>query len=183
MTETREAYLLRALDAFDPILSEAGYNKRPKVRISVGFPRGSRRAIGQCWAGNASKDGANHIFISPTLVKPVEVLATVLHEYGHAIIGCEHGHRSPFVKFCKAVGLSPPWTATSASEALVPVLRGMAQSLGEYPHAGLAVAAGHPKQSTRLRLFMCPGCGLKVRIARDYASLKCEPCGEVLERQ
>lgn len=175
----REDWLLRAVDALKRgVLKD---EKLPdRVYVSVGFPRGSkgkRRAIGQCWPKSASADKNGHIFISPELNDPVQVLAVLMHELGHDVVGCEHGHKKPFAEFCKRVGLRKPWTATTPTDELVPVLKKLSDTLGTYPHAVLSVSS-LKKQTTRMRLYMCPACDQKVRAATDDLDIQCNTCDE-----
>ena len=60
---TREAWLVAAVKALDPIFSEQGF-LLPKVRVSCAFPSTSRRSsvVGQCWGTSCSADGINEIF-------------------------------------------------------------------------------------------------------------------------
>lgn len=181
--DTREAWL-RAASVETGKLLAAVVPTVPTFHVSVGFPKGARgkgRAIGQCWDGGSSADGACHVFICPTLSVVVEVLATLLHEQIHATVGCAAGHRGSFSATCKKVGLVKPWTATTPGPDLRAKLETIATELGAYPHAPLAVPIRGTKGS-RLRLWEC-GCGVKVRIASDDFHATCDDCGEAFERQ
>lgn len=179
----REVWLQSALVMLDELVP-ATYQRPSKMYVSVGWPKGTRgtkgsNVIGQCWPPTMSADGGTHCFISPALDKPVDVLAVLLHEHGHAVVGCEHGHKKPFATFCKDVGLVKPWTATTPGEVLLPKLEAIALKLGEYPHEALnALAGGGKKQTTRMRLYQCPGCDQKLRAATDTLAVMCMPCDE-----
>ena len=181
----REAWLLKALDAFKPLLTEAGHPLVKPVYVSVGWPKGRRgrksKSIGQCWPGSLSKDGSGHIFISPELEGGTRVLAVLLHEVGHDLVGCEHGHKKPFADFAKSVGLVKPWTATTAGEELAKTLALIVEVLGPYPHAALADIGAGNKQTTRMRLYQCPVCEQKVRAATDTLSIQCIEDGVTFE--
>lgn len=188
--KNREAWLLKAVEAFKPLLDKAGYPLKKPIYVSVGWPKGRRgvkaTAIGQCWPGSLSKDGNGHVFISPSLVDSTRVLDVLLHEVGHDIVGCEHGHKKPFADFCKAVGLLKPWTATTASPELQARLERMVQRLGPYPHAALGTigeGGGLKKQTTRMRKYTCEGCGQIVRAAKDDLQITCTPCGQPFTRE
>ena len=182
VTSNREAWLLKAVVAFDPLLSKAGYPVKKPIYVSVGWPKGRRGvkagAIGQCWPGTMSKDGQGHIFISPSLADSTRVLDVLLHEVGHDIVGCNHGHRKPFADFCVAVGLLKPWTATTAGPELQVKLEKIVTKLGPYPHASLASISEGKKQTTRMRKYVCEGCGQIVRAASDDLEITCTPCGK-----
>lgn len=175
----REDWLLRATDALKRGLLKD--EKLPdRVYVSVGFPRGSkgkRRAIGQCWPKSASADKNGHIFISPELTDPVQILGVLIHEIGHDVVGCEHGHKKPFADFCKRVGLVKPWTATVPNDDLVVLLKKLSDTLGTYPHAALSVSS-MKKQTTRMRLYQCQMCEQKVRAASDSLNIQCNECDE-----
>lgn len=180
-TANREAWLLKAVDAFKPLLTEAGYPLKNPIYVSVGWPKGRRgtrtKSIGQCWPGAMSADGKGHVFISPSLVDSTRVLDVLLHEVGHDIVGCEHGHKKPFADFCKAVNLLKPWTATTAGPELQAKLDKIVAKLGPYPHAALSEGEGAgKKQTTRMRKYTCAGCGQIVRAAKDDLDIRCNPC-------
>lgn len=180
--KTREEWLNAACEAFKPLIEAKGF-KWVSIRVSVGWPsRGAlskkRRTIGQCWPPCASEDKATEIFISPVLAKPEQacnVLDTLLHEIGHAVVGCEHGHKKPFKRFMAAVGLSGKATATFAGEELLHTIKGIYKDLGPFPHGILdRVAAGLKKQTTRMIKCecLCSGdddgtCGFIVRASRS----------------
>ena len=147
--------------------------------ISVGWPKRGKE-IGECWDGSQSQDGRPHVFISPNLAagEPWRILDVLLHELIHAALGTKVSHRGPFVRVAKAVGLLPPWTGTSPSEALAADLRALAVQLGPYPHAALSRRlAGEKRPGSRLRLFECE-CEppVKVRVARDEFRATCDDC-------
>lgn len=120
------------------------------VKISTGWCRGSKKAIGQCWSNVCSADGFVEIFISPVLQDRVEVLATVLHELIHAHLGNGKGHGKEFKKIVKEVGLAGRVTATYAESgsALYNQLAAMAEELGEYPHKALTPSEGVKKDGS-----------------------------------
>ncbi len=158
----------------------------PTLYYSVGFPKGARsgkgrHAIGQCWPGQVSE--THHIFISPELVDPVEVLATLMHEQVHAAVGCACGHKREFVKAAKAAGLVKPWTATTPSPELAAELAKVAAAVGPYPHEVLR-PEDRPRPGSRLRLYECQ-CPrpVKVRVASDEFDATCNVCGQPFEQR
>lgn len=139
----REQWLHSAADWLDHnILKPHGARLPAKWSIGVGFPRGSAKAIGQCWPGSLATDGETvHMIISPTLGNGdlVNLLQVVLHECIHAAVGNQHKHGGEFKRVARAVGLEGKLTATFVSEGnpLAAHLRSLAESLGEYPHVEL----------------------------------------------
>lgn len=170
--QTREQYLTAAVKLITPLLTRAGADV-PPIRVSVGWP-GGRRArasvIGQCWAPTSAADGVQQVYISPTLADPVDVLAVLAHELCHAADRCEHGHRGPFGRYARAIGLEGPLPATVPGEQLRATLADISRQLGAYPHAALrtAAASAHPKQTTRMIKMTCPMCGYVARTSRRW---------------
>lgn len=190
--ESREDWLMKAVEALlVKVIQPSGIAQSKTiaavvrgVHVSVGFPKGRSgrgASIGQCWSGTSSADGREHVFISPTLTDPKRVLDVLLHELGHVIVGNNHGHRKPFSDFCQKVGLSKPWTATTASPELREKLNNISIKLGAYPHAGLTALAMGRKQTTRMRKYECP-CGQIIRAATDSLHALCGDCGKKFQR-
>jgi hypothetical protein len=109
------------------------------IRISTGWCRGSKKAIGQCWSNKCSAGDFVEIFIAPNIHEPVQVLATTLHELIHAHLGNHKGHGKDFKAVVNKFGLSGRVTATFASEGsdLFNKLQQIAKSIGDYPHKQL----------------------------------------------
>jgi hypothetical protein len=148
--KTREQWLAAASKLLDRHFFDANGYTLPKYRVSVGFARGSKKAIGQCWTNSVSKDGTHEIFICPTLGDKAErVLDVLLHELIHACVGIEHGHKKPFRKLVKEFGLEGKMTATYVTEntELWHKLCVLRDRLGEYPHAPM-----NPGDKKSLRL-------------------------------
>lgn len=137
---TREDWLLSAASALKTEVLAPKELELPKVSVSVGWPRGSKTSIGQCWDKKSAADEETFsIFISPILVDSVAVLGTLLHELLHASLGLEVNHGAPFRKAMKAVGLSGKATATEVAEdsELYKTLATLSEKLGPYPHVAL----------------------------------------------
>lgn len=147
----------------------------PDILVSVGFP--SRRAlssknrvIGQCFNKVASGDKSTyHIFIHPALASGIEVLEVLVHEIIHTLLPMKTGHKAPFVKIMKAIGLEGKPTATHAGEGLKVCLAQMVKvNLGEFPHIKLDAGSQIKKQTTRMLKVMCPGCECIVRMTAKW---------------
>ena len=179
---TREAWLIRAIEAMRPRFEEVGMPLPEKIHVSVGFGFGSRaeskHILGQTWARAASADGVNHVFISPELGDTLNVLETLVHELIHVADDCQNGHKGAFAEAATRLGLEGPMTATKASITLAAELLTLAEALGEYPHGALEAAtalrrptpgpaapesprnprlhSGPKTQTTRMLKVVCP---------------------------
>lgn len=187
--KTRETWLQAAVELCRPLFDNGGMTL-PDVQVSCGWPSKSalarkRRRIGECWDVSCAADKLHHVFISPCLsevASPDGVLATLVHELGHAAVGIPAGHRAPFKKMMKAVGLAGKATATIAGPELLVKLETIAKTLGDYPHGRLdRNASSAPKtQGTRLLKCECDECGYTVRVTKkwlEFGTPIC-PCNE-----
>lgn len=159
--KTREAWLVEAVqyvsELFAQTKEEGEPVQVPPVRISCGFPAGNvRKSIGQCWGTSAAEDGISHVFVSPVLKDPTQILGVIIHELCHAIDDCKSGHKGRFRKLATQMGLEGKMTATHCSEALEELLQPIVNKLGEYPHAALDLGqAPVKKQTTRMLKASC----------------------------
>lgn len=153
-----------------------GYSVPEKVRVSIGWPRGSHgkgRAIGQCWGNEASSDEHSEIFVSPELGKGAElggikIIGVLAHELAHAILGTKVGHKAPFKRCAEAVGLTGKMTATSEGPEFVAFAESFIKERGEYPAGSLNESLRLKKQSTRLIKCECTECGYTVRVTKKW---------------
>ncbi len=176
----REQYLETAVDELTDYISKANYTV-PSIKVSTGWPSSKAfssksRALGECWHHETLKQDASHIFISPYLSDSVEVLATLIHEIGHAILPAEAKHKAPFKRYMTAVDLVGKPTATSPGDILKSFLDLLINRIGTYPHDSIDKVAKDKKQTTRLRLWVCAGCDTKLRVAKDDLAVQCIPC-------
>jgi hypothetical protein len=186
--EFREQWLREALDGpVTELFKQHGYKLPPKIRVTAGWPSRNalgrrKRTIGQAWSPSASKDGTAEIIISLYLADPVTVLATLIHEVVHVVVGNDHGHDKVFGKCARAVGLEGKLTATTPSKALAEdILRDWSPRLGKYPHAELDGLEKTKSQTTRLIKLECPACGCVIRTTEKWLELYEDgwtcPCG------
>jgi hypothetical protein len=154
------------------------------VRVSCGWPssRGlstKSRAVGECWPGDASSDGKNQIFVSPfcsTGTAPSEVLATLVHEVVHAVVGLENKHGKAFKKCALAVGLDGKMTSTTAGPDLMVTIGEWEKQLGPYPHSPLnPLRRPTKKQGVRMLKMTCKECGYVARTAKKWLD-EAGPC-------
>lgn len=174
--QTREQWLLAALTLMRPLFENRGY-KVPEVRVSCGWPSNRAlsvkgRVLGQAWCKEASSDKVGQIFISPFLDKtagPQEVLAVLIHEQVHQVVGVKESHNKVFGKCARAVGLEGKLTSTVAGKDLMEVFTKWDKQLGPYPHSKLdSNKSPIKKQSTRLIKCQCTASEYCVRITRKW---------------
>jgi hypothetical protein len=179
--QTREQYLLAAVELFKPLFAAIG-RPLPPVHVSTGWPSGRSpsakvKALGECWDKAASADEVAHIFISPFMVDPLHcrdtdgmgVLPTLGHELVHAAVGGKAKHGKVFRDAAESLGLEGKMTSTHAGNELLAVLQKMMGQLGDYPHAKLEpTLSGKKKQTTRQIKCECPACGYVIRTSRKW---------------
>ena len=168
---TREEWLEKVAAQMAPWFAERGH-PLPRVRMSIGFPStgGKGRRIGECWDGAASADGTHEILIRPDLDDAEEVAAVLAHELTHAAVGIEAGHKAPFAKLAKAIGLEGKMTATQAGDTFKRAVAPILSAVGPLPHArlGFGRSTGPKKQKGRLLKAECGECGYTVRVTRKW---------------
>ena len=179
--ETREAWLIALAEALKPMFEQSGFTI-PEIRISCSWPsRSIRKRLGECWHSTAAKDGRRHIFITPLAANSLEVASVVVHELLHAALPDDAGHKSPFKRGMKALGLEGKPTSTYAGEELTNKLRVIILTLGSYPHKELTLKdVMGKKQGTRMLKLTCLGCGYVVRTTAKWieTGLPTCACGE-----
>lgn len=186
--DTREGWLTLAAEMLDDkYFKSEGYTMPEKVRVSVGFPRASAMAIGQCWDPKSSEDGTYEIFICPTQDDPVRVLDILLHELIHAVVGIDEGHKGMFRKLVKEVGLAGKMTATIAEEGTTvhAELKVIADRLGKFPHAKLTKKKKPSKPNKWVRYVSTTENKYRVVVNIDQVELHgapMDPFGEEMER-
>lgn len=179
--KTREEWLTFVCSQLRPVFVTAGHPIPVKVRFALGFTSAGYRskAIGECWSTVASGDGTTEIFIKPDRDSPKEVGNILAHELVHAAVGVKHGHRAPFKKACKAIGLEGKAAQalpgkTMQREVMDPILK----KAGPLPHKKMSFTSGKKKQNTRLLKAECATCGYTVRVTGKWIVIAGAPyCG------
>lgn len=118
-----------------------------EVAISWSFPskggtKSSRRTIGECHYKGGSAvavEGDRVILISPTLREPYALIEVLVHEMVHAALPMGSGHRAPFSRLAKSIGLMKPWTATTAGPELKKKILGWLKRLPKWPGGHLQI--------------------------------------------
>lgn len=189
----REAWLAKATGVLaKTVFKDAGYKLPDNIRVSTGWPLGTRggkglHAIGQCFPAERSADGHFEIFISPELDDTARVLDVLIHEIVHVVAGLDAKHGPDFKKIAVACGLTGKMTATVASDGLKKKLADLVKELGKYPHAKLDGSRGsdrRPKQPTYMIKLTCPTDGYVIRTTKkwiDEIGYPTCPCGHEFE--
>lgn len=159
------AFVTRARDVFTAL----GEPIPVQVRVSVGFTSSGARGkvISECWSEQRSRDATYEIFIRPTQDDASRVADILTHELCHAVVGLDVGHKAPFKRCAKAVGLEGKMTATVAGEAWHSWADPILADLGPLPHAALDDRL-RKKQSTRLLKVECDACGVVARMTKKH---------------
>ncbi len=191
--ETREAWLLAAVEQFVPWFEQEGHDL-PVVQVSIGV-QSRANTLATCWQpavkpGEIEDEKVAHIFVTPTLEpeNATRLLDVLLHELVHSAghVAGFSGHGKEFGALARALGLEGRMTATTASEELLERLAPIAEVLGPFPHRSLDMGGlgpgGKPKQKARQLKSECAGCGYTARVSRkwlDIAPPLCpnEACG------
>ena len=178
---TREAWLDAATSTFKRSVEHATACQLPPVKVSCGFPARKalarkNRAIGECWGPEATRSELAHLYISPLIDDPVEVLAVLVHELTHAALPAKVKHGRAFHIAVKKLGLEGKPTATTPSQLFAETMRDkVIPALGLYPHVKFEPPIRATKQGTRNLLYACD-CK-KVRHAGRELRAKCLDCG------
>ena len=200
----REGWLNSFALAITPLIEQRTGLKVPleRMRFSCSFPRGratpNRKGVfttGQCWHGDTHASGLHEIMINPLRDQIINeqgegVGETMIHEIIHAALPKGTGHKAPFARAAKAMGLEGKPTATIAGSELIGRIKEIAEQIGDYPHKALAGEWGR-KQTTRLLKVMCVDCGhmneqgngYTARITMTWienAGLPTCPCGNTM---
>lgn len=128
----RERWLRRAAVRLAPILLP---DTTPPLVITVG------KCDKANWLAQSWDDPPEvRILISPELVEPELILACLLHEMAHAVVGPEMGHNGAFRPLVRRIGYVGPPTGHAAGDRLTARLAAIAEHLGPYPKGGPLVA-------------------------------------------
>jgi hypothetical protein len=177
-SELRHAWLEQAARSLRPLFTSEGFTVPEQVRISIGWPKGARKAIGQCWSVTASKDGHFEIFISPALDDGPQIYGTLAHEMVHATVGLAAGHKAPFKKCALAIGLQGKMKATENGPKMQEAALAFIAEAGAYPAGALIKGenSGPKKQGTRMVKCECAECGYTVRTTRKWLDVGAPLC-------
>ena len=191
--QTREEWLSEAAVGLRSLFDLVNQPLIVPIRLSMGFPSSralspTKRTIGQCWSPEASTSGHSEILISPLLDDPTEILGVVAHEMGHAALGQKIGHKAPFARLMKSLGLDGKATATYPGELFKVRVEPLLDRLGKLPHSRLdPTLSPRKKDGIRQIKCMCAECGYVARTTRKWLDLSgppiCPLCEKSMEEQ
>jgi hypothetical protein len=170
-------------DVFEQEFGADGMTHLESLHVSAGFPSAGglaekKKVIGQCWNSKTSADQHHHIFISPVLQDPVEVIATLAHEMVHAADDGEHGHKGAFTRAVRGMNLIGKPTATLAGEEFRAFALKSVQTLGAYPHVALQPTLKVKTQKTYMKKVVCDECDCVIRMTEKWLEAAGTPtCG------
>lgn len=189
---TREEFLLVAVEKLRPIFNFDLGRDIPNVRISCGFSFGARaypkknggfsipRPLAQTWLPHTTMDGIPQIFISPEIAEvggTHGLLSVLTHELIHVLCNSNHYHHRTFAKLAEKLGFERPWGIPTAGVNLQERFKGIAEELGPYPHSPIIVM----RCSTNRKLYAiftarCKKCEYKVNVGTKQLRLGLPHC-------
>jgi len=169
---TREEWLMNCLAILRGDFLANGHVVPEKIRVSCSWPSkgalAKKKRIGEAWSSDNSNDQTFEIFISPVLDNGPAVLATLVHEIVHCVVGLSNKHNKVFSHCAKSMGLEGKVTATKTGESLQHRLEDIVSQIGKYPHAELHAVIKDKPQSTRYLKIKCAACGCVARMTRKW---------------
>ncbi|MGQ0628134.1 MAG: hypothetical protein ACT4PL_08555 [Phycisphaerales bacterium] len=204
--QTREAWLVSAVDTLRPAFNWVGLFIPEKLGVSCGWPvRGAgslaRPALAECWSKQLSADQTFEIFISPAIDEPERVLVVLAHELIHASVGLDCEHRGMFRDAATALGFVTPMSRAVPGPELKERLHALSSEIGPYPHQRILTrlhdqlvekdidgdsddgagrlhltTSGRTRQNTRMVKIVCPCCGYLARTTRRWISVGLPTC-------
>lgn len=183
----REDWLTRAAVILEEeLFKPAGYDVPRNIRYAVSFPSSggaSQRntTIGQCWSSIVSADGYFEVMISPRLDDNKTIVATLIHEIVHAVVGLKAGHDKVFKRCALAVGLSGPMRSTSITDDTWDQVKDKIYSvLGTIPHGKIEVRAKPKRKKAGTIKGTCNNTKKTTRMTRavveEYGHMGWCPC-------
>ena len=171
-----------------PVADKATVRKA-KFQFTISFPKGSKKAIGQCFSvGESQSKKHNLITIKPVFgsTDTQEVLSITHHEILHAIdntngVNMSSGHKRGgfFHKTAVASGLTGKMTATVPTPELVKKYEKLIISkLGGFPFEAIDERAtpSKPPQKNRNLKLSCDLCDIKFNTSRTQIEEIEGPC-------
>ena len=168
----RQEWVEKALKTLRNHFDSKGYKVPDNIRVTIGWPKGGRKRIGECFFTEASTDQHFEIFISPELGKggvhsDHPVMEVMAHEICHTIAGFKAKHNKPFKIIAEAIGLTGKMTSTLPGPMMLEVIKSFEELNGPYP-AGALTRNMLKKKATYLIKCECPECGYVVRTTQKW---------------
>lgn len=162
----RQQWIEKALKALRGHFAFYGYKVPENIRVTIGWPVGGRKRIGECHYSENSKDEHFELFISPELGKSSKygdhpVIEVIAHEICHTIAGPKAGHKRPFKIVATAIGLEGKMTSTKPGPAMQTFIETFEKEHGPYP-AGALTRSMVKKKATYMIKCLCSECDYQV---------------------
>lgn len=162
----RQEWVEKALKALRTHFNECGYKVPENIRITIGWPKGGRTRIGECFFTEASMDQHFEIFVSPELgtgskFKNQYVMEVMAHEICHTIAGFKAAHKKPFKIIATAIGLQGKMTSTEPGPKMLKLIETFEQENGPYPYGALTRSMVKKKKTYMIKCE-CETCGYQV---------------------
>lgn len=179
--DTREQWLYRLVAHARPMFKEAGSPLPKNVRVAVGLPFGTRKAIGQCFHTSCSEDKGREIWVSPVLGgDPLAITGTLVHELCHAALPDGTGHGKDFSTLGRAMLLTgKPTEMGHGGDEFAAVWTPILKEIGRYPGKVFSPGAGKKTKKTYMIKLACEPCGAIWRMTAGHADrvTACPCCG------
>lgn len=171
----RQEWVEKALLTLRQHFNLKGYTVPTNIRITIGWPKGGRKRIGECFFTENSTDQHFEIFISPELGKGSvhgshPVMEVMTHEICHTIAGYKAGHNKPFKVIATAVGLEGKMTSTVPGPDMIKLIASFEAINGPYP-AGALTRSMLKKKKTYMIKCECQECGYSVYTTDKWLKL------------
>lgn len=168
----RQEWVEKALKALRVHFAVHMYSVPENIRVTIGWPKGGRTRIGECFFTDSSQDKHFEIFVSPELGKGSKhanqpVMEVIAHEICHTIAGYEAGHKAPFKKVATAIGLEGKMTSTVPGPKMLELIKSFEETNGPYP-AGALNRSMQKKKATYMIKCQCPSCDYAVYTTQKH---------------
>lgn len=174
----RHEWLEKAAVHVRKLCAKHGIEVPENVRVSVGWPFGTRKAIGQCFC-SGSVDKCREVFISPIMGSTdkrvdsrrkttIHILDVLAHEFVHAALPEGTGHKALFAKTCAKIDLVGKPTSTVPGPDFIDWAKKIVEKIGLYPAGALIGSTGKKTQTTRMLKCCCDECGYTVRTTQKW---------------
>jgi len=154
----REAWLTTLAAEIEPHIVSQGI-ELPVYTVTLGFPSkratsAKNRRIGECVYAPSVKDGSCFLSVSPLLADEIEIAGVLAHELLHVGLGPTVGHKAPFARAAKLLGLDGKPTATVPGDEFRQWIAPTLKELGPIPHSPVDLSDAK-KQTTRQLKAIC----------------------------
>lgn len=176
----RQEWVEKALVTLRSHFDFCGYKVPDNLRVTIGFPVGGRKRIGECHYSENSTDQHFELFVSPELGKDSKhgnhpVMEVIAHEICHTIAGHKAGHKAPFKRIATTIGLEGKMTSTVPGPLMLDLISRFENDNGPYP-AGALTRSMLKKKQTYMLKCECSLCGYTVRTTEKWLAVAIHEC-------